>query len=211
MSNWKKYGYWLLVLIILLALVIGFHSSVTAYIIEPIAVLLWVGWRTILTVDQSIYWFILIAICSVFILRLFPTWKRKARPAYSYNYASRNRVEYWQALLGDSMLGGDKPLLLRENLERLIHSVLNLSQESNSADMKQMMADGRISVPPAVQHFLFPPQEERKLFVNFQQLYSRFLSPNWLHKRMRSDTPDTTSISEILVWMENDLEIKHES
>lgn len=208
MDKIKSYLLPVLILSLIVGLAIGFRSFLMANIIEPVAVLFWLIWRTIASVDQSIYWTILIILCSILVIRLIPTEKENAQnPKYEYKYKSINRVEHWQTLIKNASLGKDETENLRGNLKRLLESAIGQEEKYDPTDLEKIVAREKATLSTRAQQFLAPLKGRGHLsFIN--NLLG--LSPEWLRKWMgKFVRQDTTSINEILDWMENEMEINH--
>lgn len=212
MDSHKRYTLPLIVLISLAGIAVGFRSFFMANIIEPIAVLFWAFWRIIISVNQNIYWMILIIICLMFVLRLVPIEKdNQPNPAYTYKYRSPNRVEYWQALINESMLGREEGERLRVNLENLLTSVNAKSGRTGSKDSDEVIAKGQRQLSLRAMRLLFPQKRRDRAFFPDHRLDIKSLIPKRLQGWAEKFVPqDTTSIAEILEYMETEMEMSHD-
>ena len=197
MESLKRYILPFIVLSCLVGMAVDFRSFFMANIIEPIAVLCWAVWRIISSVNQNIYWMILIVICSILVIRLIPPGKAKlSNPAYNYRYISPNRVEYWQKLMEESILGKEESERFRVNLENLLMSVT---------------AKGRRQLSLKATRFLLPPKESNGAFSLNHHLDIMSLIPKRLRRWAGKFVPqDTTAIAEILDYMEIEMEMSHD-
>lgn len=211
MDSHKRYILPLLVLISLAGIAVGFRSFFMANIIEPIAVLFWTFWRIIISVNQNIYWMILIIICLMFVLRLVPIENdNQPNPAYTYKYRSPNRVEYWQALINESILGKEDGERLRVNLENLLTSVNTKSGRTGSKDSDAVTAKGQRQLSLRAMRFLFPQKQSEGAFFLGHQLDIKSFVPKRLQRWAGKFVPqDTTTIAEILEYMETEMEMSH--
>ena len=212
MDSRKRYILPLLVLISLAGIAVGFRSFFMANIIEPIAVLFWAFWRVIVSVNQNIYWMILIVICLMLVLRLVPTEKDNLpNPAYTYKYKSPNRVEYWQTLINESILGREEGERLRGNLENLFTSVNAESGRTGSKDSDEVIAKGQRQLSLRATRLLFPQKRTEGAFFQDHRLDIKSLIPKRLQRWAGKFVPqDTTAIAEILEYMENEMEMSHD-
>jgi hypothetical protein len=74
MTTVEKRGSWLvpaLAVTILAAAVAAFWGPVVRLILEPLAWLLWAGWRLLASVDQEIWWVLIALACAAPVIRLF--------------------------------------------------------------------------------------------------------------------------------------------
>ena len=70
----EKSGAWVLPaasVAVLAALVAAFWGPVVSLILQPLAWLLWAGWRVLASVDPEIWWVIVALACAVSVIRLF--------------------------------------------------------------------------------------------------------------------------------------------
>lgn len=212
MDGHKRYILPLLVLISIAGIAVGFRSFFMANIIEPIAVLFWAFWRIIISVNQNIYWMILIIICLMLVLRLVPIEKDSLpNPAYTYKYRSPNRVEYWQTLINESILGREGGERLRVNLENLLASVNAKSGRIGLKDSDEVIAKGQRQLSLRATRFLFPQKQSEGAFFPDHRLDIKSLIPKRLQGWAGKFVPqDTTTIAEILEYMETEMEMSHD-
>lgn len=212
MGGLKKYLRPFLVLGLFLSLVIRFQSFIMINIIEPITIMLWAFWRIISSVNQNIYWIILIICCSILVIRLFPAENSNIlNPTYNYKHRSQSRVEYWQSLLINAMMDKDGIEYLRFNLKELLLCMIDQEQQSNPTSSEKVALLGKAALPISVQGFLFPSKQKHKFFFGSVRLQHLFSTPRWFRRWTRkSIQPDNTSIDEALKWMESTMEISHD-
>lgn len=212
MNGLKKYLRPFLVLGLFLGLAIGFHSFIMINIVEPAAIMLWAFRRIISSVNQNIYWMLLIIGCSILVMRLFPAENsNKPNPKYNYKIKSPNRVEYWRSLLNDAIIEKRGIEYLRSNLKELLTLVIGQEERSNPSGAKKVVLLGRTPLPISVQGFLFSPKRKRKIFSGGIPLQSLFSTPEWFRRRaIKFVQPDDTLIDEVLQWMESTMEISHD-
>lgn len=212
MERLTKYIFPLLVLGFLASLVFIFRTFLMSNIIEPIAIFLWAIWRIISSVDQKIYWMILIIICCLPVIRLFPPEKDAiTHPAYRYRYNSSNRVIYWQTLIMDANLGKDEAEYFRDNLKKLLISAFADIKQPHPIDLEEFIASGMISLSPPARHFLFPPKVMDGLGFTSRLPDITSLLPRWLRKWVgKYFQQNTASIDEILEQIETEMELNHD-
>ena len=212
MESHKRYMLPILVLISLAGIAVGFRSFFMANIIEPIAVVFWAFWRIIASVNQSIYWSILILICLILVLRLVPIENdNRLNPTYTYKYRSPNRVEYWQTLINESILGKEEGERLRVNLENLFKSVNAESGRTGSKDSAEVIAKGQRQLSLRATRLLFPQKRSEGAFFLDHRLDIKSLIPKRLQRWTGKFVPqDTTAIAEILEYMDTEMEMSHD-
>jgi hypothetical protein len=205
MDSHRRHLLLLLVLISLAGIAVGFRSFFMANIIEPIAVLFWAFWRIIASVNQSIYWSILILICLILVLRLIPIENDNLpNPVYNYRYKPSSRVKYWQTLIDESILGKEEGKRLRVNLENLFKSANAESGRTDSKDSDEANANGQRQLSLRAKRFLFPQKRTDGAFDIKSLIPKRF--QRWSGKFVPQDT---TAITEILEYMETEMEMSH--
>jgi hypothetical protein len=212
MERFKKYIAPFAILVLLVSLIVIYRSFLMVYIIEPVAVLFWIIWRSVTSVDQKLYWIILILFCAILLIR-FITSEKDAAPTSAYNYThnSPNRVEYWQTILEEAVLGKKESEYLHDRLEKLFLAVVAQTKRPDSAGSGEINAKEKISLSPAAQRYLFPPTPKVGRPSKSWRLNILFLLPRRLRKRARMFIhQDNTLINEILTWMEAELEINNE-
>lgn len=208
MDRLKKPILQFLILIVLAGLIIGFRSFLMDYIIQPISLLSWLIWRFIASVNQSVYWIVLIVICIFLVVRL-ATSGRKDSPSLAYGptYKPPNRVEHWQTLIDEAVLGRAEREHLRDNLQMLLMTVTQ-DEFPDTTNSEDIFERGVASLPPAARHYLFPSDSKYGMFFQNEQRNSIAFVPRWLRRWGRKYMNQKhTMIDEIASWMEAELEI----
>jgi hypothetical protein len=205
MDRIKAYMFPLLALALLVALVDSFRTFFVTNIIQPIALMCWAIWRIIISVDQSVYWIVLIVVCSIPVLRLIPRDNaHRPKAAYDYKYQTRNRVEYWKTLITDATLGKEDAENLRESLKKLLGSVIPHIEGADPTDLEEATEIEKVPLSPRARRFLLSSNESKYLSIIS-------VSPRWLRKWVAKFTArDSTALNEILEWMETEMEISHD-
>lgn len=212
MDKLKRFVFLILVLSAFAGTTVGFRVFFMTKIIEPIAVLFWTAWRIIISVNQNIYWMILIVICSFLMFHLLPVRRENSSsPAYTYRYKSPNQVEYWQTLMEESILGKEEGERLRINLENLFKSINAKPGRNVSSDLEENAANGQIPLPLRMKRCLFPSKQSDSVY--FQNHHFGIMSI--IPKRLRRwagkfISQDATAIDEILEYMETEMEMSHD-
>lgn len=120
----RRFFVFFLALLLLLGLAYVYRAFFITYLIEPIARILWLVYRTFLTVNQEVYWGLLILTALVLILRLIP-----AKPEISYRLAylravqEIDRVKVWENLLKSAEESESDRIALQHELEALNKSI----------------------------------------------------------------------------------------
>lgn len=197
---------------VLLFLAIYFRSFFMTNFIQPVAIFLWAFWRVISSVDQGIYWGILIVGCLVIIIGLVPGGIEE-RTEYPYvdPHRSVGRVEYWRALMMDSTFEKDMLETQRESLKKLLISFVAQEQRLEPIDAGRILEAGELPLPPGVHTFLFPEKVKAAGLVGGNTLRLAFPAPKWLGRWLvRYYRPgDAAVIDTTLKWMESVMEMEH--
>ena len=211
MGNLKKYIIPLLILFLLTSLVVVFRSFLMTNVIEPVALLFWAVWRIVSSVDQNIYWVVLIFFCIYLIIRLIPS-KTDNLPnsADDFTFKSLDRVESWQTLIRDAALGKNESEILQDRLKELYWTVSAEAEWSDSHVSNENKTLSQTSLPLAVQRYLYPSSGKQGMFSKMGQNIS-YLVPRPLRRWARINIyKDYALVDEILGLMETELEINHE-
>ena len=163
------------------------------YLIKPIAHILWLVYKTFLSIDQEVYWALLILIALIVISLMIPDHRVDIyRPAYANSVPINDRVVYWETLLKSAEESEFDRLALQLELKALNLSVEALAEGNDAEDIR---------LPPYKRDIC---QWVRSKWIN--KTLSRIL----YHK----DTPDFTELEKcvdsIVNSMETQLEIDHE-
>lgn len=210
MDCFKKTLVPIIAIVLLAVLVVIFRSFFMTYIIQPIALLFWVAWRLLASVDQNIYWMILLAACLFLVIRLIP---RESDDTFevTYSYRPPNRVEHWKTLITDAMLGDEDLDALRESLKTLYMSARPQIQGSGPRDLEEIISNSEAPLSRKARHFLFPPEPSGGMFVVVQRFRSMSFVPRGLRRWVGTFMQwDTSPIDEILAQIESELEIRHD-
>jgi len=194
MKQIKTYLVSSLLLVALLLLIIIFRSILAQYVITPLAAIGQAAWQMISSIDQTIYWIFLVAICISMTIRIIPKKKKdQTSSAYRYNYKPPNQYQHWLTTFKDSELGPNEREFLRQNLQELYEGFI--------ADQSQLESYPEGStLPPAAKQFLFNQAGKPKTIAYILPKKLRRLAGSYFYK-------DHTSIDELLTWMETHLEI----
>lgn len=205
-NNWRSF----LVLSLFLGLAINFRTFLLTNVFEPIAILLWAAWRIVISVDQNIYWMILILISSILMIRIAPFRKKTPDTVYGEDRSPANRVEDWLRLMKDASLGMDQTEYLRDSLKWLLQSIQQV-ERFHSMNLDEAVKTEVPLLPPAVQRFLFPPKRTHNVFSGDYRMRLFFLTPKWF-RRWAGTTfrTDNVAIEETLLWMESVMEINND-
>lgn len=117
-----------LVLLLLLGLAFWKRVFFIACIIAPIARIFWLIYRTLQSVDQVIYWVLLVSTILSTIICMLPESKDfSSRPAYENPVQNHDRVLYWETLIKAAEGDQYDRLRLQRSLQTLSQSIEDLS------------------------------------------------------------------------------------
>lgn len=204
MNRNQKYILLVLALLIAIGLALVFRSFLMTYFIEPVALLVWVFWRIFSSLDQGIYWVVLIVICAILVARLLTLGRQRTPPSrYSSTYEPADRVEHWRLLISNASLGRYESKFLRDSLKRLLIAVITADERPNSHEISERLLLEDEFLSPEARRFLFPSKEKETSLS--------FFIPEWFRKRARIFNDQKYAlIEEFLKSMETDLEISNE-
>jgi hypothetical protein len=181
-----------LIVTVLAAVVAVFWTPVVGLILEPLAWLLWAGWRVLASVDQEIWWVILAVACAVPIIRLFDTQLRLhdvSRSGETTDSGAGGRAEHWTNRAAGLAQGDGGREALRGDLESLAASVAEAT---------------RLPLPSGL------GREQ----ASSKRPSARRAAPGWAGAGLLHWMPgarrraDRRAIEELLKWMEVALEIR---
>jgi len=212
MNKFVKYLPILLLLSLFLGIVLGFPTFVTIYIVEPVAVLLWAAWRIVASVDQNVYWALLIVLCSMLMIRVFSSGNSSPpSPEHPHKRESATRVERWQALFTEAARTDDSSAALRDNLGNLLVSIIGQVEQHAPANVEEALCWRQVPLPPAARRYLLTTGPRSKWWHHDYRSYVLSRMPGWFRRWAgQPDIPDSARIHELLGWMESVMEIRHD-
>ncbi|HVN52865.1 MAG TPA: hypothetical protein VMT46_00950 [Anaerolineaceae bacterium] len=187
-----------------------FRDFLFENVVRPMALVLWLFWRVLLSVDQKYYWIILIftALFYAFYLLVQRSIEYE-EPQSSPPGAGLEMVSHWRNMIlltGDEM---EKPNPLRRELA-LTLTTLYASRQPGIPPY-QILTDLQercIPLPDPVYTFLFPPDDSKGpnpfllFFENLVQAPHR-----WIRRRRRIDVAEYhRSIDAVLAFIETEME-----
>ena len=211
MDRFVRYAPLVVVLSVLLGLGIAFPASATSYVIEPIASLLWAAWRIAASVDQHIYWALLIFLCSLLMIRVFAS-GHSSMPGSEQTSArnSPSRIERWRDLLEDASHTHDGSAALRDNLGNLVVSIIGQIEPRAPANLEEALSWRQVPVPPAARRYLMTGRRGDECPEDYRLNPLRKVR-GWLRRGARKATAaDDVAIRQLLEWMESVMEINHD-
>lgn len=192
----------LLILLLVVALTFVLRTTLLTYLIEPIAALLWIAWQIVSSIDQQIYWALLITLCAILVFGLIPIRKQKpSKSAYTYANASQSRLEFWRSALKDAPRGKNEREFLRDNLKNLFIAVVSQSERSELFEHEGGLEEGDLLSPAARRYLFSPTGEHRKTPIEF-------FNPGLFAQKVNlAAYPEYVLIDEIIKFIEDKYEI----
>jgi len=179
-------------LMLLLGLAYWFPVYFHAYLIKPITAILWVVSRTFMSVDQEVYWALLILATLILMLHMIPNKPEGFyRSDFHNSIHENNRVAYWEALLKSAEESENDRLALQRKLGALNQSIGALAEGNNEED---------ILLPPSSKNFR---RRIRVAWMSFS--LSRLIQPKEVHEATELEK----HVDIIVKSMEIQLEIHH--
>ena len=206
----------LVIILLGLVLLLGilFRSFILDNFVRPVALVFWLFWRIVLSVDQKIYWYLLIL--SALVYALFQLAEElagiKLTPPPN-SFLILDNINYWRTFI---QLTGDeikKPNILKRSLiEMLVTMYTSRQPEARQWEVEEALLQRQIPLPEHVYAFLFKaePSGGRR---SFQQILQTIWSTpgKWVRRWTGRDAAKYyQAIEEVLTFMESSMEIKHD-
>ncbi len=199
-----RYGPLVFLLGLLLLGLFGFPVLLRDYLVRPVAISLWAIWRIIISVDQGVYWILLVALCALLMIRIFSASDHVA-PAASDEQPARQRptrVEHWRSLFRSAARTDEGDVALRASLRSLLAATIRQAHRPVGTDVAEALAARHITLPPRVRRYL--ELDDGSDLRRLRSFSLRSLLRQWLG---RPPQQDSGTIDEVLHWMETALEI----
>jgi hypothetical protein len=172
----------------------------------------WAILRILNSVDQSVYWIVLIGVCLLLALRLIPTdTGSRTKGAYAYTSRADNRILYWQTLIKNDALGDEDGKDLRDSLQKLFIAALPPTERSAPIIWDEFAASRKAPLSPEAWRFLFPTEEPGRAFSTDPRIRIIRLIPRRIRRWAGKFVPGHRAlIAEVLAWIETEMEINHD-
>jgi hypothetical protein len=206
----------LLVLVLGLLLYSGvlFRFYLFEYIVRPVAVVLWVLWQIVLSVDQRVLWGLLIfSAVSYAVQRLvrIPSGSAEQTPRPDSN-ATLDRVRYWRTSILYTTDEIERPNILKHDLEQMLVAVYASKQpETSRLEIYKALRLLQFPLPEHIYAFLFPAEPSGSKRSIKQILQTFWQTPKrWARRRAGRDVAEYyNSIEDVLTLIESTLEINY--
>lgn len=194
-----------LILGVALLLILVTRSYLHANFVQPIALFLWAAWRVMASVNQNVYWTLLLVLGLLpLIWTMFSDKGSVTRSAYHQEPLPPGRVEHWELLLAGANGSQKDRERLHEEWDRLLQSVEAQEGRSEQNDGSRDARDPTGS-SPEVPRQMATAAPERWHAPQVPGIF--LLLPDSLQRRMsRFMKTDDRWIRESLRWMESALD-----
>ncbi len=206
---------WLLVVVgVGLFLAVLFRGFLFTNFVRPIALLLWLLWRFLLSVHQALYWGLLIlaAVClAVYRLAQVVAAAEEVLLTPAVDTMSQS-INYWQTSIGSTSSDGVSPFTLKRGLVRLlvnIHAARN--PDAKAFELFEALRLRQTPLPARVYAFLFPDEVAKTKASwkgRLEQLMER--PGRWIRRVTgREQAEYYQTLEETLTLMEELMETRH--
>jgi hypothetical protein len=194
---------------------VAFPSHLIENFVRPVAIVLWVFWRIVLSIDQRILWsFLIILSVSFAAYRLSRVPAPSAEPyARPESNGVLIRMRFWQTSILLTRDEIERPNVLKNDLEQLLVAAYAVRQpDIPRLEINNALRLRQIPLPEHIYAFLYPAGHARTSRSIWQILRSIREAPErWLRHRTGRDVADYyRSIEDVLTLIETTLEARHD-
>jgi len=206
----------LLILLLGLFLFLGIllRSYLLDYFVAPVAMVLLVLWRIVLSVHQAIYWGILIfAVLFYVFLRLLQRPVALEQVSHPTSNVTLDNINYWRTLILFAHAEIEKPNALKHDLGRMLAMVYALKQpETAQFEIYDALKLRQIPLPEHIYAFVFPAEPSPSARSFWQVLQTIRQTPRkWARQWTGRDVADyDQSIQDVITFIESSLEMNHD-
>jgi hypothetical protein len=205
----------LLLLALGLLLAFLFRSFLLENLVRPVALVLWLIWRVLLSFNQRVVWSLLIFAALFYVsIRFSQHGLADSKPAPAPDsHLTLANIEYWRTFVSLTASEKARVNVLKQNLVEMLVSMYVPSQPKTPYwEVSEALRQRQIPLPENVYTFLFPPGPPagrptfQQVLQNLWRLPARW-SRQWSG---RAEAEYYRSIDEVLKFMETSLEIEHD-
>jgi hypothetical protein len=205
----------LISLLLALCLFLGFlfRAFILAHFVTPVALVFWLLWRVIQSVDQKIYWSLLAFPPLMYALRRLTAKRFRQEPPEppAANVALEN-VNYWRASILLARDEIEKPNFLKQNLGKMLATAYASRRPgAPNWEIYDALKLRQMPLPEHIHAFLFSAELTGAQRSFKQRLQGIWLAPQkWIRRQTGRDVAEYyQAIEEILTLMELAMETRH--
>jgi hypothetical protein len=198
------------------ALLLGFflRSFLLDNLIRPLALVLLLLKRAVQSVDQQMYWYVLIASAVLYLFVRFARTLTEPPPEPPVeSNVTLDSINQWRVLIPLADEAAERPNILNQNLGRILTTIYS-SRQPDAAhwEVDEALRLRRIALPESIYAFLFParPDADEPPFRRTVRAVLR--APQTLARRWtgRDAAEYYRSIEDVITFMEFSMEKKHD-
>ncbi len=204
----------LIIILLGLSLLLGilFHSFILNDVIKPVALVFWVFRRILLSVNQNIYWGLLIfSALTVAFIRLTKSLPDEELPPSPDSNATLRVIDSWRTSIWQAGNEIEKFNILKQNLGWTLASLYASNQPGKAKwEIYDALKRQQISLPIPIYDFLFPgePSGSKRSFRQILRIIRR-TPGKWVRRWTGRDLAEYyRSIETVLTFMESLKETK---
>jgi hypothetical protein len=191
-----------------------FRSFVLDNFVRPLALVLWVFWRVLLSVDQRLYWGVLIISALVYVfIRVGQELTSAEHPLPLDPNVTMDTVDYWQLSVRLAAEEIDKPDPFQRNLGSMLATMYALKQpDAPQWVVHDALRQRQIPLPEPIHAFLFPAEPVGGKRSFWQLLRAIWHTPKkWTRRWTGRDVAEYyQAIDQVLTLMESTMEINND-
>jgi len=190
-----------------------FWSFIVTNVVMPIATMLLLLWRLLLSIHQAFYWVLVIGLAVILILyRLVQVADREEDLSAPSSPSPLKVLNHWRYLLQMDTNEGSIVLSLRGEMRHMLVSMHALKQSDATPFAVQAALQSReLPLPNPIHNFLFSDEAEETTLPlqRLRRLANRLVK--WLrHWTGRDKAEYYQAVEETLTFMETFMEIQHD-
>ena len=206
----------LVLVILILVMVQGIRDFVRAYIVVPIAYVLWIADLLIKSTPQVLFWGVMVGVAAFFAVRSLGA---VTRPAEEVGEAEsrptrRGRIGFWMIQVYHARQSFFR-MRFEEFFARLILDVIAFGEQTNPIELERRIEDGTFEPPQELQIFLrarYGPLKPRQigLFPGLRQRLWWFVTGRRQEQEFVQPGTSTRQVEEALIILEDQLGVNHD-
>jgi hypothetical protein len=212
--NLSRRAAWLLLLLgVGLFLGFLFRAFIVTNVVVPIAMLLLLFWRLLLSIHQAVYWGLVAGLAmGLGFYRLVQVVGREEERSTPISDSALQVVDYWRLSLQLSSNEGPNATILKRELSHKLVAIYAMKQpEVDPFTIHEALRLRQLPLPDTIHSFLFSNEVQETKLSWRQQLQRLADKPRkWLrHWTGRDKAEYYQAMEETITFMEALLEIKH--